>query len=52
MPHEFLILRDYRSDELGVTYTLAARDSTLVVSAKGRPDVEIAPFSKELFVGA
>jgi CubicO group peptidase (beta-lactamase class C family) len=42
---------NYRSDELGVTYTLEARDSALVVKARGRPGVTIAPFSKDVFVG-
>jgi CubicO group peptidase (beta-lactamase class C family) len=42
---------NYRSDELSVTYTLEARDSALVVKARGRPDVTIAPFSKDVFVG-
>jgi CubicO group peptidase (beta-lactamase class C family) len=41
----------YRSDELGVTYTLDARDTALVVQAAGRPPVTIAPFSKDVFVG-
>jgi hypothetical protein len=41
----------YRSDELGMTYTLEARDSMLVVKATGRPDITIAPFSKDVFVG-
>ena len=34
-----------------MTYTLEARDSTLVVKSTGRPYVTIAPFSKDLFVG-
>ena len=36
---------DYRSVEIGVTCTLEARDSTLVVTTTGRPDVTIALFS-------
>jgi hypothetical protein len=42
---------NYRSDELGVTYTLEARDSALVIKAMGRSDVTVAPFSKDVFVG-
>lgn len=42
---------NYRSVELAVTYTLQARESALVVNATGRPDVTIAPFSKDMFVG-
>jgi len=42
---------DYRSDELAVTFTIQSRDSALVVKATGRPDVTIAPFSKDVFVG-
>jgi hypothetical protein len=41
----------YRSEELGVTYTFEARDSTLVVKSNGRQHVTIAPFSKDVFVG-
>jgi CubicO group peptidase (beta-lactamase class C family) len=41
----------YRSEEIGVTFTLEARDTTLVLKSSGRPDVEIAPFSKDVFVG-
>jgi hypothetical protein len=40
----------YRS-ELGVTYTLGVRDSALVFKGTGSPDVTIAPFSKDVFVG-
>ena len=32
-------------------YTLEATDSALVVQSTGRPDVTIAPFSKDVFVG-
>jgi CubicO group peptidase (beta-lactamase class C family) len=42
---------DYRSDEIGATYTLGARDSSIVVKSAGRPDVTISPFSKDVFVG-
>jgi CubicO group peptidase (beta-lactamase class C family) len=42
---------EYRSDELGVTVTLEPRDSTLVVKNVGFPDVTIAPFLKDVFVG-
>jgi CubicO group peptidase (beta-lactamase class C family) len=42
---------DYRSDEIGVTYTVDARDTALVVKSTGRPDVTIAPFSTDVFVG-
>jgi hypothetical protein len=38
---------DYRSDELNVTYTIEARDSSLVVSHT----VTVAPFSRDVFVG-
>jgi hypothetical protein len=41
----------YRSEEIGVTFTLEARDTTLVLKSTGRPDVAIAPFSKDVFVG-
>ncbi len=34
-----------------MTFTLEARDSMLVVKATGRPDITIAPFSKDVFVG-
>jgi hypothetical protein len=34
-----------------VTFTLEARDTTLVLKSTGRPDVAIAPFSKDVFVG-
>ncbi|HWW82673.1 MAG TPA: serine hydrolase domain-containing protein [Vicinamibacterales bacterium] len=40
----------YRSEELGTTYTLEARDATLVVKSS-RPDVTITVFSKDVFVG-
>jgi hypothetical protein len=40
----------YRSEELGTTYTLEARDSALVVKSS-RPDVRIAPLSKDVFTG-
>ena len=42
---------DYRSEELGVTYTLEPRDTNLVVKSKGRPEVTIAPFSRDVFAG-
>lgn len=42
---------NYRSAELAVTYMIQARDSALVVKARGRPDVTMAPFSKDVFVG-
>jgi CubicO group peptidase (beta-lactamase class C family) len=41
----------YRSEELGVTYTLEAGNSALAVKSTGRPDVTITPFSKDVFVG-
>jgi hypothetical protein len=42
---------EYRSDEIGVSFTIGTRDPALVVRAKGRPDVKIAPFAKDVFVG-
>jgi len=42
---------DYRSDELAVTFTIQPRDFALVVKSAGRPDVTMAPFSKDVFVG-
>jgi hypothetical protein len=42
---------DYRSDEIGVTFTIQSRDSALVVKNPWGPDVTIAPFSKDVFVG-
>ena len=41
----------YRSDEIGVTYTVDARDSAMVVKSTGRPDVTISAFSRDVFVG-
>jgi len=41
----------YRSDDLGVTFTLEPHDSTLVVKNMGFPDVTIEPFSMDEFVG-
>jgi CubicO group peptidase (beta-lactamase class C family) len=40
----------YRSEELGTTFTLEARDSALVVKST-RGDVTVVPFSKDVFVG-
>ena len=42
---------EYRSEELGVTYTLSAHDSALVVRNAWGADVTIAPFLKDVFVG-
>ena len=42
---------DYRSDELGATFVLAPRDSKLAVKNTWPPDLTIAPFSKDVFVG-
>jgi CubicO group peptidase (beta-lactamase class C family) len=41
----------YRSEEIGVTYSLEARDSTLLVKSTGYADVPTALFSKDVFVG-
>jgi hypothetical protein len=42
---------EYRSDELGATYTLDARDSMLIVRTSYGADIAVAPFSKDVFVG-
>lgn len=40
----------YRSEEIGVTYTLEARNAMLIVRSS-RPDIVLTPFSKDVFVG-
>jgi len=42
---------EYRSDELGATYTLDTRDSMLVIRTSYGADIAVAPFSKDVFVG-
>jgi CubicO group peptidase (beta-lactamase class C family) len=39
---------EYRSDELGATYTVEARDAALTMRG---PNVAITPFAKDVFVG-
>jgi len=43
---------EYTSPELEVTYTLAARDSGLVIQMPGRPDVVLQPIFPDAFAGA
>jgi len=42
---------DYRSDELGATWTIEVRDSRLVVTNTWPPNLTISPFMKDVFVG-
>jgi hypothetical protein len=42
---------EYRSEEIAATYTVEARDSALVVRSPWGPELTIAPFSKDVFVG-
>ena len=42
---------DYRSEELGVTYTLEARDSALAIQNPSCALTMLSPFSKDVFVG-
>jgi hypothetical protein len=42
---------EYRSEEIGATYTLDERDSALVLRSSWGSDIPIAPFSKDVFVG-
>jgi CubicO group peptidase (beta-lactamase class C family) len=42
---------DYRSDEIGVIYTVEGRGSALAVKSTWGTDVTIVPFSKDVFVG-
>jgi CubicO group peptidase (beta-lactamase class C family) len=42
---------NFRSEELGVTYTLEPHQTGLTVKARGRGDVTVTPFSKDVFVG-
>jgi hypothetical protein len=41
----------YRSEDIGATYTLEAHDAALVVKSPWGSDINIAPFSKDVFVG-
>jgi hypothetical protein len=42
---------DYRSLDLDVTYTVAARDAGLVIQPPGRADILLQPFAKDTFAG-
>ena len=42
---------EYRSPEIDVTYTVARRDSGLVVQPPGRADISLLPVSKDVFAG-
>jgi len=42
---------EYRSPEIDATYTVAARDSSLVVQSPGRADIPLLPVFKDLFAG-
>jgi CubicO group peptidase (beta-lactamase class C family) len=42
---------DYRSEEIGVTYTIVERGSVLIVENPGRADIPVQSFSKDVFVG-
>ena len=42
---------EYRSEEIAATYSLDARDSTLIVKTSWGADITIAPFSNNVFVG-
>jgi len=42
---------EYRSEEIGASFTLEAHDSALVVRNPSGLDVTIAPFLKDIFVG-
>ena len=41
----------YRSEEIGVTYTIVERGSVLIIENPGRADIPVQPFSKDVFVG-
>jgi len=43
---------EYRSQEVDVTYTLAVRDSGLVIQPPGRADILLQPFAKDIFAGS
>ena len=42
---------DYRSPEIDVTYSVAARGSSLVVQPSGMADIPLLPVSKDAFAG-
>jgi CubicO group peptidase (beta-lactamase class C family) len=42
---------DYRSEEIGVTYTIVERGSVLIVENPGRAEIPVQPFSRDVFVG-
>jgi len=42
---------DYRSDEIGTSYTLDVRDSKLIVTNAWPPNLALSPFTKDTFVG-
>jgi CubicO group peptidase (beta-lactamase class C family) len=42
---------DYRSQEIDVTYTVAAGDSALVIHPPGRADILLRPFARDIFAG-
>jgi|SRR5215472_1743147 len=42
---------DYRSAELGVTYTVAVKDSALKIQVPGRDEVTVQPFAANTFAG-
>jgi hypothetical protein len=43
---------EYRSQEIDVTYTLAVRDSGLVIQPPGRAEILLRPFAKDIFAGS
>jgi hypothetical protein len=42
---------EYRSEEIAATYTIDTRDSAIFFRSPWGPDIAIAPFSKDVFVG-